>query len=73
MESGIYVNLYIEFPIGSFVYVKTDTDQIKRQVVSYRVYECALIAYEVVGEGMVNEHWSFELSEEKDVIMTSTN
>lgn len=70
---GEQVSLYIEFPIGSFVYVKTDTDQIKKQVVSFRVFASDLITYEIVSNGMVNEHWSFELSKDRDVLMTSMN
>jgi len=53
------------FSIGDFVYLKTDTDQLKRIIVGIKITPGSLVYF--LEQGLdSSEHYEFELSEEKD-------
>lgn len=54
-----------EYEIGSFVYIKSDPDQLRRQVVAIIVCEAALI-YKLACGGSETGHYAFELTKEPE-------
>ena len=63
----------IKFEIGSVVYLTTDTEQRVRIICSVRVYGDGDVTYEVACGTMKSEHFWFELSTDKDYILSTTN
>jgi len=63
----------VEFEIGQEVYLKTDPDQIKRMVVKYEVSNKDLIYAIQVGAESFTWHYGFEISDEKDMVLATTN
>lgn len=59
--------------IGDTVYLVTDEDQKKRIVVSIWVKPGNNILYELSQGNCSSYHYEFELSAEKDVLITSNN
>lgn len=62
-----------QFEIGSAVYLTTDSEQRLRVITSLRVYRDGDVTYEVACGTMKSEHFGFELSVEKDHIISTTN
>ena len=57
------------FKIGQIVYLKTDPEQEMRIVTGYIVRETSILYY--VSHGVnESEHYHFELSENKDVLLS---
>lgn len=61
-----------KFNIGDLVYLKTDNDQSQRMIVSISVRRKDLV-YEVSFGSVSSWHYEFEISEEKDVLKSTTN
>lgn len=62
-----------EFELGSTVYLKTDVDQKARIVICIHVDIDRCVMYELVCETQEIRHYSFEISAEKNVLITSDN
>ena len=60
------------FKIRQFVYLKTDAEQLVRMVTGILVRENGT-SYELVCGDSVSWHYAFEISEEKDVVITTSN
>lgn len=56
------------YEIGQVVYLKTDTDQIPRIVISISVYKGGELLYKVASGTSTSEHYEFELSKEKEFV-----
>ena len=56
------------YEIGQVVYLKTDTDQIPRIVISISVYKGGELLYKVASGTQTSEHYEFELSKERELI-----
>lgn len=57
-----------KYEIGEIVYLKTDSDQLPRVVIAFKVYSQGEMMYEVVSGTLQSLHYNFELSKEKDLI-----
>lgn len=66
--------MFIEnkFNIGDFVYLKTDVDQKQRVITGINVRATGIL-YDVCQGSTSSWHYDFEMSEEKDVLITSNN
>ncbi len=56
-----------KFALGSFIYLKTDAEQLKRQVTSVRVYTDGSHQYEVICGIIYSYHFECELSKTREV------
>lgn len=56
-----------KYEIGDIVYLKTDPEQVERQVFAYIVYRSEII-YKVTMGTTVSEHYDFELTSEKTYV-----
>lgn len=56
------------YEIGQVVYLKTDTEQIPRIVISIYVYKGGELLYKVASGTSTSEHYEFELSKEKEFV-----
>ena len=61
-----------KFEIGQTVYLKHDKDQLPRMVTAIIVRPGAL-TFELSGRTAVSNHYDFEVSDQPDVMMSSTN
>jgi len=61
-----------KYNIKDFVYLTTDTEQKKRIVIGILVRE-GHILYELASGDISSYHNDFEISKEKDVLITSDN
>lgn len=59
-----------KYEIGDTVYLKTDTDQLPRMVYCFMVYRNEIL-YKVACGTAISEHYDFELSTERSVLITS--
>lgn len=57
------------FDIGETVYLKTDRDQLPRIVFAFIVSQKEII-YRIASGRDISDHYNFELSLEKDVLIT---
>jgi hypothetical protein len=62
-----------KFELGDIVYLKTDPDQRARIVSKFSVLPNGLIVYELSHNTFTSPHYDFEISVEKDVLITTTN
>jgi hypothetical protein len=62
-----------KYEIGQIVYLKTDLDQLPRIVFGYIIYRSVEIIYKIAHGTNNSEHYEFELSDEKDVLLKLTN
>jgi len=62
-----------KFDIEQIVYLTTDEDQKKRVIVTIQIYPGNKIVYGVQCGEVFTWHYTFELTLEKDILMTSTN
>lgn len=60
------------YNIGDEVYLKTDTDQIQRLIVGIWITQNS-VKYEVACSISTSWHFDFEMSREKDVLLSITN
>ena len=58
---------------GDIVYLKTDPDQYPRQVIGVKVGADGGVFIQVISETEVSYHYECELSDEKDIMMTTKN
>lgn len=61
-----------KFNIGDLVYLKTDNDQSQRMIVSISVRKRDLL-YELSFGSVSSWHYEFEITEEKDVLKSTSN
>jgi hypothetical protein len=61
-----------KYNIKDFVYLTTDTEQKKRIVVGILIQETRIL-YELASGDISSYHNDFEISKEKDVLITSDN
>lgn len=61
------------FNLGDEVYLKTDTDQKKRLIVGLSININGSILYRLVCGTEDDYHYEQEISETKDVVMTTSN
>lgn len=57
--------------IGDVVYLKTDSEQLPRIVYCFKVYKNDML-YEIVCGTITSAHYEFELSTEKNVLITTS-
>lgn len=62
-----------KFEIGQPVYIKTDKDQDMGIVTSIEIVPNNLVMYHVSIRSYENNYYDFELSAEKNVLITSSN
>lgn len=60
------LTIEVVYEIGEIVYITTDEDQRRWQVVAYKVYSNELL-YEVYGPGRSYVAYDFELSRDKQL------
>lgn len=67
--------MFIEnkFDFGQTVYLKTDTDQLPRVVTQMSINPNGSISYQLSQGAAASWHWDFEISEEKNVIVSTCN
>ena len=61
-----------KFEIGDRVYLKTDIEQFCRIVIEINISKVD-ISYTLICGIIESTHYNFEISTEKDVLITSTN
>lgn len=61
-----------KFELGQIVYLKTDTDQKERIVTGFCIRQSGQ-SYELAQGSISSWHYDFEICEEKNVLMTTTN
>lgn len=61
-----------KFTIGQMVYLKTDPEQPQRMVTGF-VIRKNIILYELCSGTVDTTHYDFEISVEKDVLITTNN
>lgn len=59
--------------IGDVVYLVTDEDQKARIVCAIEVFKSGELLYRLACGTITASHYDFEISNEKDVVKTSTN
>lgn len=64
------INIDNKYSIGDIVFIQTDTEQLRRVVTSIRVTKMDLI-YEVQAGTIVSNHYDFELSYERDILISA--
>lgn len=62
-----------EFELKERVYLITDTDQLPRLIMALEVYPAGEILYKLCQKTTVSYHYGYELSRDKDVLLTTTN
>jgi hypothetical protein len=62
-----------KFSHGDIVYLTTDPDQRARVVSKISVMPNGLLVYELSHNTYTSMHYDFEISIEKDVVITTTN
>lgn len=68
------ITLEVAFAIKQVVYLKTDPEQLPRSVIGYNVRPNNSIVYELqCGAQNVTNHYDFEISEDVNVLLNSTN
>jgi hypothetical protein len=70
---SITLKIQVEHEVGDIVYLKTDTDQKPRQVYAYEVYPGREVIYKIISGTYTSPHYDFELTKEKDVLLSTTN
>lgn len=61
------------FAIGQIVYLKTDLEQYPRMVYAYMVYSEDHIIYKIAQGTNISDHYEFELSEDKNILLKMTS
>lgn len=61
------------FAIGQIVYLKTDLDQYPRMVYAYLIYSENHIIYKLAQGTTISDHYDFELTSDKDILLKMTN
>jgi hypothetical protein len=61
-----------KFDLGQIVYLKTDADQRERIVTGFCIRQAGQ-SYELMQGNIGSWHYDFEISEEKNVLMSTTN
>lgn len=56
-----------KFEIEQFVYLKTDTEQLRRIVLSFEVYKGGEVMYRLGVGQETSTHYEFEISAEQDI------
>lgn len=69
---NVFEKYTLEFDIRDTVYIKTDPEQLERIVTGIIIRENGIV-YHVSYCTDETSHYGFELSEEKDVMKTTTN
>lgn len=62
-----------KFDVGQIVYLKTDVEQLRRQVITITVYPGGFLLYCVACGIETSEHYDVELSEEEDIALKTSN
>lgn len=57
-----------QYNIGDIVYLKTDEDQLARQVFSIEIYKNGEMMYKLVQGIQTSSHYAFEISTEKNYV-----
>lgn len=57
-----------QYNIGDIVYLKTDEDQLPRQVYSIELYHNGELMYKLVQGIQTSSHYEFELSYDKNLV-----
>lgn len=68
---GIIVRCKLDF--GQIVYVKTDIDQDPRQVIGVQATADGGMLVKLTTDGDVTWHYECEISEEKDIMLATSN
>lgn len=67
------MTISIPYDWGDVVYIKTDQEQKPRQVCQIRVMPFNCVIYVLSCGSATSEHYEFEISKEKDLVISSTN
>lgn len=62
-----------KFNFGDVVYLKTDPDQRSRMVSKLSILPTGAIVYELSHNTYTSQHYDFEISTQKDVLISTTN
>ncbi len=62
-----------KFEISDTVYLRTDENQLARLVTGIRIRPQGVLLYELSQGTHESVHYEFELSEDRDILVTSTN
>ena len=62
-----------KYEFEEIVYLKTDQEQMPRIVVSVEVYKGGELLYKLACGTATSSHYEFEMSREKNVLLTTTN
>lgn len=62
-----------KFEFEEEVYLKTDPDQRKRMIISMEVYPQGEMMYRLICNTTTSYHYAFEISRERDILMTTDN
>lgn len=72
MWEGIVMKFDPKFKISQIVYIKTDKEQLPRQVYRYLVYQEHII-YGLASGINVSEHYEFEITDDCNEVLRFTN
>jgi hypothetical protein len=67
------MTISIPFDWGDTVYIKTDVDQRPRQISEINVKPPNCVVYSLSCGAQNSDHYEFEISKEKDFIITTTD
>jgi hypothetical protein len=59
-----------EYDFGEVVYLKTDPEQHPAIIFSINIYKAGEIMYEVIRGTVTSKHYDFELTRDKNLIVT---
>lgn len=58
-----------EFGIGEIVYLKTDTEQLPRCIISLEVYAEGELLYKLNHVNQTSSHYTFEITRDKNILL----
>jgi hypothetical protein len=62
-----------KFKMDSYVYLKTDIEQLKRLVIAIKQFTGGSILYELACGDTSTEHWESEIDDTEDTLIKTTN
>ncbi|KKN73950.1 hypothetical protein LCGC14_0395150 [marine sediment metagenome] len=62
------ITILNKFALGSFIYLKTDAEQLKRQVTAVKIYTDGSYQYEVISGIIYSYHFECEMSKTREIV-----
>lgn len=69
----VFMRIDNKFQLKETIFLKTDQDQLPRLIVAIKVLPENGILYEVCTKTSCSYHYDFEMSNERDVLLATTN